>query len=360
MPSLTLPDTAPLLPWYRANARDLPWRKTKDPYRIWVSEIMLQQTRVEAVIRYYYNFLDYLPDIAALAAAPEEQLLKLWEGLGYYSRVRNMQKAARRVMEEFGGVFPRDYADIRSLCGIGDYTAGAIASFAFDQPCPAVDGNVLRVASRLLAFEKEITDPAAKATLTAAVAAAQPKSAPATFNQAIMELGATVCLPNGAPKCTVCPMAATCAAHRAGQETEFPKKAKKAPRRVEKRTVLLLWEGERLALAKRPQTGLLAGLFEPACMVGHATGEEIAAAFAAAGMVPLRVAPLGEAKHIFTHLEWHMTGFEVVLPPGAAAKLESGNIPPDILQKSLFFADRAELDTTLALPSAYRAYRPFM
>lgn len=360
MPSLTLPDTAPLLPWYQANARELPWRKTKDPYRIWVSEIMLQQTRVEAVIRYYYNFLDYLPDVAALAAAPEEQLLKLWEGLGYYSRVRNMQKAAHSIMHEHGGVFPSTYAGIRALCGIGDYTAGAIASFAFDLPYPAVDGNVLRVASRLLAFEGRITDPAARRALTAAVAAAQPKDAPAAFNQATMELGAIVCLPNGAPKCAACPMAAVCAAHRGGRETEFPQKAKKAPRRVEKRTVLLLWEGERLALARRPATGLLAGLFEPACIKGQATAAQISAAFAAAGMPPLRVAPLGEAKHIFTHLEWHMSGFEVVLPPGAAARLESGNIPPDILQKSLFFADRAELDTTWAIPSAYRAFRAFM
>lgn len=360
MASLTLPDTSPLLPWYRANARDLPWRKTRDPYRIWVSEIMLQQTRVEAVIRYYYNFLDYLPDVAALALAPEELLLKLWEGLGYYSRVRNMQKAARTVTEKFGGVFPRTYADIRSLCGIGDYTAGAIASFAYDLPYPAVDGNVLRVASRLLAFEEDITLPAAKAALTAAVAAAQPENAPAIFNQAIMELGATVCLPNGAPKCGECPMAASCAAHRAGQETAFPKKAKKAPRRIEKRTVLILRDGDRIALSKRPQKGLLAGLFEPVCMAGHAAAEEIAAAFAAAGIPPLRVAPLGEAKHIFTHLEWHMTGFEVILPSGAAEQLENGNIPPDILQKSLFFTDRADLDTALALPSAYRAYRAFM
>lgn len=360
MASLTMPDTSPLLPWYRAHARDLPWRKTRDPYRIWVSEIMLQQTRVEAVIRYYYNFLDYLPDTAALAAAPEELLLKLWEGLGYYSRVRNMQKAARTVMERFGGVFPRTYDGIRSLCGIGDYTAGAIASFAFDLPYPAVDGNVLRVASRLLAFGEDIATPAAKAELTRAVAAAQPQNAPALFNQAMMELGATVCLPNGAPKCGECPMAASCAAHRAGQETDFPKKAKKAPRRIEKRTVLLLREGNRLALAKRPPKGLLAGLFEPPCMAGLATAEAVVAAFAAVGIRPLRVAPLGETKHIFTHLEWHMTGFEVILPPGAAKQLESGNIPPDILQKSLFFADRADLDTTLALPSAYRAFRAFM
>lgn len=356
MASLTLPDLAPLLPWYKSAARDLPWRKTKDPYRIWVSEIMLQQTRVEAVIPYYFNFLDYLPNVAALAAAPEELLLKLWEGLGYYSRVRNMQKAAKTVMEKHGGVFPRTYPEIRALCGIGDYTAGAIASFAFDLPYPAVDGNVLRVATRLSGFGEPITAPWARAEVTAAVAVAQPKDAPALFNQAVMELGATVCLPNGAPKCGSCPLAAVCAAHLSGRETEFPQKAKKAPRRVEKRTVLLLRDGARTALTKRPDKGLLAGLFEPPCLEGFQKEEEIAALFAAAGFPPLRVAPLGTAKHIFTHIEWQMIGFEVVLPEGCAEKLSTCAA---FLPKNLFFIDRGALERSFALPSAYRAYRAF-
>ena len=357
MPSLTLPDIAPLLTWYPTAARDLPWRKTKDPYRIWVSEIMLQQTRVEAVIPYYFNFLDYLPDVAALAAAPEELLLKLWEGLGYYSRVRNMQKAAIAVMERHGGVFPRTYPEIRALCGIGDYTAGAIASFAFDLPYPAVDGNVMRVVTRLCGYGKPITDPAVKKEITAAVAAAQPKDAPALFNQAIMELGATVCLPNGEPKCGECPLSPVCAAHRAGKETDFPQKTKKAPRRVEKRTVLLLRDGARVALVKRPAKGLLAGLFEPPCLAGFRSAEEIAALFAAVGLTPLRVAPLGEARHIFTHIEWQMTGFEVILPEGAAAKLDTC---APFLPEDLFFANREELEQRFALPSAYRAYRAFI
>lgn len=356
MASLTLPDLTPLFPWYKANARDLPWRKTKDPYRIWVSEIMLQQTRVEAVIPYYFNFLDYLPDVAALAEAPEELLLKLWEGLGYYSRVRNMKRAAKLIMAEHHGVFPRTYPEIRSLCGIGDYTAGAIASFAFDLPYVAVDGNVLRVATRLCAFDGPITDLAAKKTITAAVAAAQPKDAPALFNQAIMELGATVCLPNGAPKCAECPLAGVCAAHRAGRETEFPKKAEKPPRRVEKRTVLLLREGSRVALVRRPDKGLLAGLFEPPCLAGDYSAEAIAAMFSAAGLPPLRVAPLGEARHIFTHIQWQMTGFEVILPEGSTEKLSTCAA---FLPENLFFTDREELERKFALPSAYRAYRAF-
>lgn len=356
MASLTLPDLTPLFPWYQTNARDLPWRKTKDPYRIWLSEIMLQQTRVEAVIPYYFNFLDYLPGVAALAAAPEELLLKLWEGLGYYSRVRNMQRAAKIVMAEYGGIFPHTYPEIRALCGIGDYTAGAIASFAFDLPYPAVDGNVMRVVTRLCAYGEPITVPAVKKEITAAVAAAQPENAPALFNQAIMELGATVCLPNGAPKCAECPMSRLCAAHLAGKETEFPQKTKKAPRRVEKRTVLLLRDGARTALTKRPGKGLLAGLYEPPCLNGFYNTEELAALFAAAGFPPLRVAPLGQAKHIFTHIEWQMTGFEVVLPSGSAAKLSTC---ATFLPESLFFTDREELDRKFALPGAYRAYRAF-
>ena len=350
MPSLTLPDTAPLLPWYRANARDLPWRKTKDPYRIWVSEIMLQQTRVEAVIPYYQNFLDTLPDVAALAAAPEPLLLKLWEGLGYYSRVRNMQKAARTVVEKHGGVFPRDFADIRALCGIGDYTAGAVASFAFGLPYPAVDGNVLRVAARLTAFGEDILAPASKKILTTAVAAAQPRNDPATFNQAMIELGALVCTP-GTPHCENCPLAAVCAARAAGKESALPLRKKPSARKLCPRTVLILRENDRVALCRRPDTGLLAGLFEPFCPAEYlATPDEVRAYLAARGITPLRIVPLGTAKHVFTHLEWHMIGFEVDLAPDSAGLL------PD----SAFFVPSAELDSRYALPSAYRAYRAFM
>ena len=347
---LKLPDLSPLLPWYRQNARDLPWRHTRDPYRIWVSEIMLQQTRVEAVLPYYHRFLNALPDIPALAAAPEALLLKLWEGLGYYSRVRNMQKAARTIMTEYGGVFPRDFDTVCDLCGIGDYTAGAICSFAFDLPYPAVDGNVLRVAARLLAYGEDIRKPAAKKALRAAVAAAQPKSNPADFNQAVIELGATVCIPNGAPHCEQCPLASVCRAHGEGCETDFPYKSKPAPRRIEERTVLILREGDRVALRRRPDTGLLAGLFEPVCLTGHKTAEEIASLCAANGARPLRIAPLGAAKHVFSHIEWHMVGYEVILLDGASKKCPDG----------VFFAPRDEIDRRFALPSAYRAYRPFM
>lgn len=347
---VTLPDTAPLLAWYPEHARKLPWRETKDPYRIWVSEIMLQQTRVEAVLPYYRRFLDTLPDVAALAVAPEPLLLKLWEGLGYYSRVRHMQKAAKTIMAVHGGVFPNDYNAVRALAGVGDYTAGAICSFAFDLPVPAVDGNVLRVAARLAAYDGDVLSPAAKKELTTAVAAAQPADAPALFNQAMMELGATVCLPNGTPKCELCPLAHVCLAHAKGLETALPVRRRPAPRKIEERTVLLLHAGDRVALCRRPETGLLAGLFEPYCLAGRLSAAEVTAHLAAFGVTPLRVAPLGEAKHVFTHLEWHMVGYDVEIPPEQCENL------PD----HLFFTDRAEVDRRVALPGAYRAYRAFL
>ena len=352
--SFQLPDMAPLLPWYEKNARDLPWRETRDPYRIWVSEIMLQQTRVEAVIRYYERFLSRLPDVRALAECPEDELLKLWEGLGYYSRVRNMQKAARVIMSEQGGTFPTTFAGVLALPGIGEYTAGAICSFAFDLPYPAVDGNVLRVAARLLNFEEDILAPASKKVLTAAVAAAQPKDSAAVFTQAMIELGATVCLPNGAPRCEACPVWGDCAARRAGREQELPVRKKPAPRKIEERTVLILRVEDRVALRKRPETGLLAGLFEPFSFSEALDKKAVAERLTAAGGFPLRVTPLGDAKHIFTHIEWRMTGFEVIL--GA----ENAETVCKNLDKSLFFAPRDEIDGQYALPSAYRAYRAFM
>ncbi len=221
----------PLLLWYRDNARVLPWRSQPTPYGVWVSEIMLQQTRVAAVLDYYRRFLAAAPDPAALAALPEDQLMKLWQGLGYYSRARNLQKAARQIMDDFGGVFPSTYEDIHSLAGVGDYTAGAIASIAFGLPVPAVDGNVLRVTARITGDEGDITSPAMKKKITAALAEIIPVDAPGTFNQAMMELGATVCLPNGVPQCARCPAASICLAHLEGTTDRIPVKAPKKPRR---------------------------------------------------------------------------------------------------------------------------------
>ena len=355
---IELPNMQPLTEWYKTNARDLPWRHTRDPYRIWVSEIMLQQTRVEAVIPYYERFLSRLPSVKALAECPEDELMKLWEGLGYYSRVRNMQKAARSVMELHGGVFPDTHADIRALCGIGDYTAGAIGSFAFDLPVPAVDGNVLRVVARLCAYGEDVLSPVAKRTITAAVAAAQPKDRAADFNQALIELGAIVCLPNGTPKCEECPLKQVCQARKEGLETQLPVRKKAAPRKITPKTVLILRGGERVALCRRPDTGLLAGLYEPPTLAGHWNAEDLRAMLLANGIEPLYLTPLENAKHIFTHLEWHMVGFEVILREEDAVKI--ANIPLDGVKNTLFFAPREEIDESYAIPGAYSAYRPYM
>ncbi len=355
---LILPDMKLLLSWYEANKRDLPWRHTRDPYRIWVSEIMLQQTRVEAVIPYYERFLSRLPTVRSLAACPEDELMKLWEGLGYYSRVRNMQKAARSIMELHGGIFPATYAEIRALCGIGDYTAGAIASFAFDLPAPAVDGNVLRVVARLCAYGEDVLSPVAKRTITAAVAAAMPQDRAADFNQALIELGAIVCLPNGVPKCGECPLQDVCAARAEGLETQLPVRKKAAPRKITPKTVLILRDGERVALCRRPDTGLLAGLYEPPSLAGHWCEGDLRAMLLDNGIDPLYLTPLENAKHIFTHLEWHMVGFEIVLREEDAVKI--GNIPLDGVKNEVFFAPREEIDKNYAIPGAYRAYRPYM
>ena len=204
--------TIPLLQWFSEHARVLPWRSDPTPYHVWVSEIMLQQTRVAAVLDYYRRFMEALPAVADLAAVEEERLMKLWQGLGYYNRARNLQKAARQVMTEFGGAFPRTYEEIRSLAGVGDYTAGAIASIAFGIPVPAVDGNVLRVLARVLGDERDIGRQSTKDWARAALLDIIPAGQPGNFNQAMMELGATVCLPNGAPLCGQCPAAPFCEA----------------------------------------------------------------------------------------------------------------------------------------------------
>ena len=355
---LRLPDMQPLLSWYHTSKRDLPWRHTRDPYRIWVSEIMLQQTRVEAVMRYYQRFLERLPDVQALADCPEGELLKLWEGLGYYSRVRNMQRAARVIVQQHAGRFPRTYEEILALPGIGEYTAGAIGSFAFDLPLPAVDGNVLRVVARLTALEEDVLSPKTRRAVTEAVAQAQPALCAADFNQAMIELGALVCLPNGAPKCAECPLAATCLARKAGLQERLPIRKKNAPRKIQHKTVLILREGERVALRRRPSDGLLAALYEPFCLEGALDSDAVQAFLQAQGLFPLHITPIGEAKHIFTHLEWHMCGFEVILPLGSITKMEQNGAKNPFI--NLFFAQRDEVDTRYALPSAYAAYRAYM
>ena len=328
----------PLLAWYRENARKLPWRSDPTPYHVWLSEIMLQQTRVAAVLGYYERFLEAAPTAAALAALPEERLLKLWEGLGYYTRARNLQKGAKQIMEDFGGQFPSAYEDIRTLCGVGDYTAGAIASIAFGLPVPAVDGNVLRVVSRISGDDGDITTTAMKGRVTAALEEIIPVNAPGDFNQALMELGATVCLPNGAPLCDRCPAKGFCAALLEDRIAELPVKAEKKPRRVEERTVWLIFHDGKVALRRRPEKGLLAGLWE---FPNELAGTEPLGSW---GITPLSDAFGCTAKHIFTHIEWHMT----------ARVVEAAD---DTLPEGWVWCAPGELERDYALPNAFHRVR---
>ena len=306
---LTTENLSPLLPWYRANARQLPWRETADPYPIWVSEIMLQQTRVAAVLGYYARFLEAFPRVQDLAAAPEERLMKLWEGLGYYSRARNLQKAAKLVAEQ--GTFPDTYEGLLALPGIGDYTAGAIASAAFGQRRAAVDGNVLRVVTRLADFHEDIGDPKVKAAVRDAVQEVMPEAAEdiRIFNQAMMELGATVCVPNGEPRCEACPLAESCLARQRGTALSLPVKQAKKGRRVEEMTVYVLVREGRVALRQRPREGLLATLWEFPNVPGTLGEQEAAGPLRAWGLAPKQWKKKLAARHIFTHVEWHMTGY---------------------------------------------------
>ena len=312
----------PLLAWFRGNARDLPWRKTEDPYRIWVSEIMLQQTRVAAVLGYYARFLEAFPSVEALANVPEDRLMKLWEGLGYYSRARNLQKAAKAVVE-MGG-FPDTYEGLLKLPGVGDYTASAIASAAFGRREAAVDGNVLRVVTRLTDCHDDILDPKTKKAVRQQVQTVIPEEAAdiRVFNQATMELGATVCVPNGPPKCDICPARDFCLGRIRGTAESLPVKKPKKARKVEEKTVFLLLREEKVALGRRPDSGLLAGLWEFPNVEGTLSEETAPAQVAAWGLEPKQWKNKLTAKHIFTHVEWHMTGYTLEVSGDGPAEFE--------------------------------------
>ncbi len=345
MNELKLEDiVSPLLRWYGSAARVLPWRDMPTPYRVWVSEIMLQQTRVDTALPYFERFTQALPDIAALAAAGEEQLLKLWEGLGYYSRVKNMQKAARAVMEQYGGELPGSFEALKALPGIGAYSAGAIASIAFGKRHPAVDGNVLRVISRITASSEDITDAAVKKRIEQQVTEILPDERVGDFNQSLMELGATVCLPNGAPRCETCPLNELCRGYAAGIAAQLPVKAAKAAKKSADKTVLVIVYKDRLALKRREKTGLLAGLWELPNADGKLSCEECTVLLNEWGIPFTEITPLPAAKHIFTHIEWRMTGFLVKAYESTGAE-------------GITWASPEQLREQMALPTAFKAYR---
>ena len=342
-----------LLQWFGQNRRTLPFREDPTPYHVWVSEIMLQQTRVAAALPYYERFIRELPDIPALAACDPQRLDKLWEGLGYYRRVHSLQKAAQVVCQQYGGQLPADYDALLALPGVGPYTAGAIASIGFGLPAPAVDGNVLRVFARLYNDPSPVTDPAVKKIFTQRVMDHQPPDNPGDFNQALMELGALVCLPGGAPLCDQCPLAGLCEGRKAGTALDLPQKAQPKPRKVVPVTVLLLRQegtGPWL-LQQRPETGLLAGLWQPPALEGVCLEgpDAVRQAVEQLGLEPEAGAPgaLPAAKHVFTHVEWRLSGWLLDLP---AQPAPGGWV----------WAGRQDLEGRYALPGAFKAYRKVM
>ncbi len=340
--------TEPLLKWFRTNARILPWREEPTPYRVWVSEIMLQQTRVEAVKPYFKRFTTALPTIRDLAECEEERLLKLWEGLGYYNRVRNMQIAARTVMEEYGGQLPPDYGKLLGLKGIGHYTAGAIASIAYGIPAPAVDGNVLRVIARVTADSSDIMKQSVRTRVEEALQDIMPKEQASQFNQALMELGAMVCVPNGEPLCGECPWKEFCEAKRLDCWQELPVKSKAKPRKIEDKTVFIIRDGEKVVLHKRPSRGLLAGLYEFPNTSGHLSEEEALLWVKEQKLNPLRIQRLEPAKHIFSHVEWHMTGY--VVRVDELTENKSG----------MLFVEVKDSEERYPIPAAFAAYTKYM
>lgn len=337
----------PLLEWFHQNKRGLPFRLDPSPYHIWVSEIMLQQTRVNAALPYYNRWMQELPTIADLAACDEEKLHKLWEGLGYYNRVRNLQKAAKIVVEQYGGELPADYDKLLALPGIGEYTAGAITSIAFGLPEVAVDGNVLRVFARLLADEGDITLPAVKKRLAAEVQAEQPADAPGDYNEALMELGALVCVP-GTPNCGICPLQQLCKGNKAGIADTLPRKAAKKTKTEHDMTVFVAKTGEQIVLQQRPRKGLLAGLWQPVLLEGKLSKKEAEEKLQAMfGKVEFR-GKLPASTHIFTHRIWKMAGWQVALPPNV-------KLPEDMMAVSV-----EQIREEIAIPGAFKAYLPFL
>ncbi len=344
-----------LLNWYQSGHRDLPWRRTKDPYAIWISEIMLQQTRVEAVKRYYQRFLETLPTIADLARVPEDRLMKLWEGLGYYSRARNLKAAAQVICEVHGGQMPKDYEKILSLPGIGAYTAGAISSIAYALPYPAVDGNALRILGRAAECDEDILKEKTKREAAAAlkpsieqISSKYPgENIPGMINQSMMELGACVCIPTGEPLCEACPWREYCGARANGSIMEYPVKKKAKKRRLEDKTVLLLFTGDGVLLHKREERGLLAGLYEFPNVEGHLKEDAIGPLMEKWGLAPFSISKLDSAKHIFSHIEWHMEGYA----------LQVSVMDESRLKRLGFFAVKGmELKEQYSLPSAFGVY----
>ena len=348
-----------LLRWFEVNRRELPWRTVRTPYGTWVSETMLQQTRVTTVIPYFIRFLTLFPDIPSLAAAPLEDVYKVWEGLGYYSRASNLQKGAKYCTEHFSGELPGDYGKLLSIPGIGPYTAGAIASLAFGLGEPAVDGNVIRVFSRLFALFVYPQDSKARSLVSAHVRDLLPEDHAGDFNEAVMDLGASVCTP-GNPACGYCPISSYCAAFLIGRQAELPLRKPKKEVPVISYTIVVLKKGGKLFIRRRPDTGLLANLFEfpsyPEFMDQNQIKDHLFRDFAVHSDQIISINELGGASHTFSHLKWEMKGYLVELSEEKSAN--------EKISRPLLFAEKAvqgdfypiEAIRKQAFPSALKAY----
>lgn len=371
-----------LLNWYDNTKRDLPWRKYKDAYRIWISEIMLQQTRADTVIPYFERFIGVFPSLKDFAESQEDQYLKLWEGLGYYSRIRNMHKAAQLIMQDYGGEFPRSFEELLKLPGVGPYTAAAIASIAFNRPVPAIDGNLLRIFARLTCYEENISAASSKKVAFKYFQDYLPLPRPGDFNQALMDLGATVCLANKKPLCENCPLTGFCAAYKHGRQTDFPYKEKKAKPRTEKYTIFVIHYNHSVILRKRAAQGLLANLYEFPNTDKILSLKEARMFVEQLGFHVLRVRKLPDQKHVFSHLLWQMRGYEFFtdqwtlfsnrdpyqkenikkeltssFPLSEKISSEYTQFPPVITENALFMADIEDIKEKWPIPSAFSFYK---
>ncbi len=333
--------------WYKMSARNLPWRNTDDPYRIWISEIMLQQTRVDTVIPYYNRFIEKVPTVKDLAFIEEELLMKLWQGLGYYRRAINLKKAAEIIVKDYHGIIPSSKEALVSLPGIGSYTAGAILSIAFGQRVSAVDGNVLRILARIYGIREDINNHGIKKMLSQIAHDLIPIENSGDFNQALMDLGATVCLPTGDPKCYECPVRSLCAADQNDLTRNIPLKVSKKIRGIEKRTVIILSNGDLFALRKRESGILLPNLWEFLNFEGHLSEDESRQIIEDLGFTVVDMQPVEKSRHIFSHLEWHLKGF-------------FGTVSNPTERVDLIWASKDELNDKYSIPTAFKDYLDYI
>ena len=336
-----------LLSWYHKNKRSLPWRDAQNAYYTWISEIMLQQTRAQTVIPYFEHFIERLPDIRALSECNDDDLLKVWEGLGYYSRARNLKKTAVLVTEKYGGELPKSFEELLKLPGIGRYTAGAIASIAYEQPVPAVDGNVMRVIARIILSREDIGKTGVKRQFEELLNKVMPHEKPGDLNQAVMDLGAMICTPRK-PDCDVCPVREVCLTEEAGAWDEIPSRSIPKKRKIENRTVFIIQDGDRTVIRKRQNKGLLAGMYELPNEEGIYSREDALAYVKERGLTPLFIEKAPESKHIFSHIEWHMRAYRIRVAA-----------PPEHTRKLMFVNFMSEMDR-YAVPSAFDTYKKYL